>query len=99
MRQPWALADSSALAALLADAGLEQIEVSRHTRTARFARRDDFARRLVLATPLAPTFIDLPDDRQDQIIAHVNEAMEGYADGAEEIRFPMTTNVATAVAV
>ena len=46
----------------------------------------------------ATRFIDAPDDRQDLIVAHVNEAMEGYADGAEENRFPMTTNVAIAVA-
>jgi 2-polyprenyl-3-methyl-5-hydroxy-6-metoxy-1,4-benzoquinol methylase len=98
MRQPWALEDPSALAGLLEDAGLDQIEVFQHTRTAHFARREDFARRLVLATPLAPTFIDAPDDRQDLIIAHVNEAMDAYADGGEEIRFRLTTNVGVAVA-
>jgi ubiquinone/menaquinone biosynthesis C-methylase UbiE len=96
MRQPWELEDATALAEILEAAGLEQIEVSRHTRTARFARRDDFARRLVLATPLAPTFIDAPDDRQDLIVAHVTEATREW--GASEIRFPMTTNIAVAVA-
>ena len=64
MRQPWALEDPSTLAGILERAGLDQIEVSQHTRTARFAWRDDFARRLVLATPLAWTFIDAADDRR-----------------------------------
>ena len=64
MRQPWALEDPSTLAGILERAGLDQIEVSQHTRTACFVWRDDFARRLVLATPLASTFSDAPDDRQ-----------------------------------
>jgi SAM-dependent methyltransferase len=98
MRQPWALKDAGALIGLLEDAGLDQIEVSQHTRTARFAHRDDFARRLVLATPLAPAFIDAPVDRQELIVAHVNDAARECAGGEDEIRFPMTTNIALAVA-
>jgi hypothetical protein len=74
MRQPFALADSSAVAGLMEDAGLRQIEVSHHTRLVRFERRDDFGRALVLATPLAQAFIDAPDDRQELIVAHVNAA-------------------------
>ena len=98
MKPSAAVAGSSALAGLLENAGLRHIEVSRHTRVVRFERRHDFGRALVLATPLAQSFIDAPDDRQEPIVAHVNEAARECAGGEGEIRFPMTTNVAVAVA-
>jgi hypothetical protein len=98
MRQPWALADPIVLAALLEDAGLDEIEVSQHTRTACFASRRDLARSLVLATPLAQTFLDAGDDRQELILAHVSQAVEDCDGGPDAVCFPMTTNFALAVA-
>jgi DNA-binding HxlR family transcriptional regulator len=53
---------------------------------------------LVLATPLAQSFLDAPDDRQELIVGHVNEAARKCAGGEVEIRFPMRANVAVAVA-
>jgi hypothetical protein len=57
-----------------------------------------FGRVLVLATPLAQAFIGAPDDRQELLVAHVNAAARECAGGEDEIRFPMTTNVAVALA-
>jgi hypothetical protein len=98
MRQPFALADPDELRDLVEAARLRTVEISQHTRTVSFGRPDGFARRLALATPLAETFADAPPDRRASILAHVTAAVRDACPGEAEISFPMSTNVALAVA-
>lgn len=96
MRQPWALADSRQVLELLADAGLCDVDISQHTRVARFIPRHDFARRLVSATPLAHTFATAEGEQQRRILGHVEEAIHDCDGGANAVCFPLTTNIALA---
>lgn len=97
MRQPWSLSDGEELRELAAEAGFRQIEVSTHTGTARFPRQD-FARELVLATPLAKRFAAATAHAREAILADVTDAVSACEGDAHELRHPLTTNVLTAVA-
>ena len=80
-----------------AEAGFRQIEGSTHTGTARFPRQD-FARELVLATPLAKRFAAATAHAREAILADVTDAVSACEGDAHELRHPLTTNVLTAVA-
>jgi SAM-dependent methyltransferase len=95
MLSPFAISDPDELGALLKDAGLHDVAARQHSRTVRFAPRVDFARRLVLASPLAQTFADAPAIDQELILAHVTEAVRDCDGGEHEVRHRMTTNIAT----
>jgi ubiquinone/menaquinone biosynthesis C-methylase UbiE len=97
MRQPWSLSDRDELRELAKRAGFEQIEVSTHIGTARFPRRD-FARELVLATPLATQFEAAGAEAQAAILADVTAAVSACDGRDGELRHPLTANVLTAVA-
>lgn len=97
MRQPWSLCDGEELRGLVARAGFEQIEVSTHAGTARFARRD-FARELVLATPLANRFTAAKARTQAAILADVTEAVSACEGPDGDLRHPLSAHFLTAVA-
>jgi hypothetical protein len=80
----------------LDDAGLHDVELSAHTRVARFTPRDDFARSLVSATPLAQTFDAAGVEEQQLILAHVANAVRDCDGDPHSVCFPLTTNVAVA---
>jgi hypothetical protein len=97
MRQPWSLSDRDELHGLAAEAGFEQIELSAHTATARFPRHD-FARELVLATPLATEFERATAEQQAAILGDVTDAVS-TCDGCDgQLRHPLTANFLTAMA-
>jgi SAM-dependent methyltransferase len=97
MRQPWSLSNGDELCKLAALAGFEQIKVTTDTGTARFPRHD-FARELVLATPLANEFEAAAAEAQAAILADVTDAVSACDGRDGELRHPMTANVLTAVA-
>jgi ubiquinone/menaquinone biosynthesis C-methylase UbiE len=97
MLSPFAISDPDELGALLEDAGLRDVAAWQHSRTVHFAARADFARSLVLASPLAQTFADAPVIEQELILAHVTEAVRHCDGGEHELRHRMTTNVATGI--
>jgi hypothetical protein len=97
MLSPFSLADPGELGALLEDAGLRDVTAWQHSRTVRFRPRLDFARRLVLASPLAQPFSDAPLIEQELILAHVTEAVRHCEGGEHELRHRMTTNVAIGI--
>jgi hypothetical protein len=97
MRQPWSLADRDELRGLAAEAGFEQIEMSTHTATAQFPRRD-FARELVLATPLATEFERATSEQQAAILDDVTDAVSACEGRDGQLRHPLIANFLTAAA-
>jgi SAM-dependent methyltransferase len=97
MMSPFLLDDPDELGALLEDAGLADVRAWQHSRTVHFRPRLDFARRLVLASPLAQTFADAPIIEQELILAHVTEAVRQCEGGEHEVRHGMTTNIAIGI--
>jgi SAM-dependent methyltransferase len=97
MLSPFAISYPDELGALLADAGLRDVTAWQHSRTVRFRPRADFARRLVLASPLAQPFSDAPALEQELILAHVTDAVSDCDGGEHELRHGMTTNVAKGI--
>jgi SAM-dependent methyltransferase len=98
MRSAWALDDPAELYDLLDGAGFTDITVRAHTRLVHFITHDDVAREMVMATPLATRFAATPKATQARIANHVRNSIDGAAGGPDAVEYPMTTNIAIAVA-
>jgi ubiquinone/menaquinone biosynthesis C-methylase UbiE len=95
MLAPFRLADVDALRELVRDAGFAHVEVVEHNRTVRFGvPPQEFARGIVLASPLADTFSAASRARQQAILAEVAEAVKTREGQSYDVRYPMTANVA-----
>jgi SAM-dependent methyltransferase len=92
MLAPFGLADPDELRTLVEEAGFVDVVVERRTLTAHLAPVDAFARRLVLATPVAGEFQMASPAQRERIVADVSDAV---GDG-DELVLTMTTNLAVA---
>jgi SAM-dependent methyltransferase len=96
MLSPYALSSGVDLRRAVEAAGFADVAVDTRTREVRFAERGELPLGVIKASPLAQTFADAPSEQQDAILASAADALSGYAGDGDEVRFPMTTNIATA---
>jgi ubiquinone/menaquinone biosynthesis C-methylase UbiE len=95
MRSPFSLSDPAEVEAMVRAAGFVDIQVTRHTFTARYSRRE-FARRVVLAGPVSAEFAGASADCQERIVSHITSAVAACDGDAYGLRHAMTSNLITA---
>jgi hypothetical protein len=96
MLSPFGLSDLGELRGLVEGAGFAEASARKLTREVTFTPRDGFARRLIMASPLAQTFLDTSAEQQAAVLDDATRELRAFDGGEDEIRFELTTNLVIA---
>jgi SAM-dependent methyltransferase len=94
---PFSLADAARLAALLSEAGLEDVEVAEQLISRGAGSFEEWwTRTSALAGPIATILASLPAGALDAIRSHAREAVRAYESPSGALEFPAVTLIAAA---
>lgn len=94
MHSPFTLGDSATLAQLMSGAGFREVAVIDETIECTWASHPEFARRYIVASPIASVFAAVSGHVQQAVSDEVAERLAPHATADGSLRMPMTSNVA-----
>jgi ubiquinone/menaquinone biosynthesis C-methylase UbiE len=93
LASPFAVAPDE-LAALLREAGFEDVAVTEPAFTAHFASHRDWARRVLFAGPVGPVFAAAPEEQQRAVVEQATADLAPYATPDGALDAPVATSIA-----